>query len=175
MVDFIEQGLRAYSRDLRSERTKAALKAAKERGVKLGNPNLKTGGNPVAARQAKQAKAKKRNRVFLLLIKQKIPNYKNLNLQEIADQLNEAGYKTARGCEWRPMSVSRVLCGDADENYRHLQTRVAAKDARRFINAAEDNGHGRSVQTLLVEAMNKLMVEWGEAPIIDFGSAGRSK
>ena len=95
------------------KRTKAALQAAKKRGVKLGNPCLKNGeqipgsGNTANARKARTSKADQ----FALDIAQVINEelVPGQSLRELADDLNNFGYKTARGKEWQATSVKRIL------------------------------------------------------------------
>jgi len=55
--------------------------------------------------------------------------------------------------------------------FKHLQVRLSADDAKRFKRAADDRG--MSVQGGLVEAINKIIIEWGESPVSDPGSAGK--
>jgi DNA invertase Pin-like site-specific DNA recombinase len=101
-----------YERELISERTKAALQAAKARGVKLGNPKLAEvrHSDTTAASEARKAKAKERNAEILEIINEMRDNAGNaLSLRDLTAMLNEAGYKTSRGKEWHPTSVSRVL------------------------------------------------------------------
>lgn len=56
--------------------------------------------------------------------------------------------------------------------FKHLQVRLSAEDAKRFKRAAEDRG--LSVQGGLVDAVNRLMIEWDESPVFDPGSAGKN-
>ena len=105
-----------YERQLISERTKAALKAAKARGVKLGNPRLSEvrPTDTTKARQAKIIKAKQRNAEMVEIINEMVeamrPDQRDcVSLRTLASLLNDAGYKTARGKEWHPTSVSRLL------------------------------------------------------------------
>ena len=48
---------------------------------------------------------------------------------------------------------------------RHLQVRLTRNDAVRFKRAAEDRG--LTIQSALVEAINRLFAEWREAPAAD--------
>jgi hypothetical protein len=48
---------------------------------------------------------------------------------------------------------------------RHLQVRLTRNDAVRFKHAAEDRG--LTIQSALVEAINRILAEWGEAPAAD--------
>jgi DNA invertase Pin-like site-specific DNA recombinase len=95
-----------------SDRTKAALAAAKERGVLLGaaNPkcqNLPDGayarGGQVTKARALEAYADVRAEIFSMKINH------GLSYQEIANTLNARGRFTRHGKEWHPMQVSRVL------------------------------------------------------------------
>jgi DNA invertase Pin-like site-specific DNA recombinase len=80
-------------RALISQRTKAALSAAKARGQKLGNPNLS------AARRAAN----------VLPIIAEIQKTGATTLRAIADALNKRGISTPRGRQWEAMSVKNVL------------------------------------------------------------------
>ena len=101
-----------YERELISERTKAALKAAKARGVVLGNPRLDEVRNTdtTAATIAKTAKANSRNAEMLEIINEIQDSVSTaLSTRQLAKHLNDAGYKTARGGHWHATSVNRVL------------------------------------------------------------------
>lgn len=92
-----------------SERTKAALDAAKRRGRKLGNPaNLKRQAEGrVLGTLARQARAKARAQelkpVFDTLQAQ------GQSLRAIARELSARRIPTARGGEWTAGAVARVL------------------------------------------------------------------
>jgi DNA invertase Pin-like site-specific DNA recombinase len=84
-----------------SERTKAALAAAKARGVKLGNPNI----GVAHARSRAEADA------FAARVKPTIEALRaeGLTLRAIAAKLTEAGVATARGGKWEAAQVNAVL------------------------------------------------------------------
>ncbi len=91
-------------REFISQRTKAALKAAKARGVKLGGNR----GNIDKANEAASNKAKKdaeQYRSQIELIRSSgIESFKG-----IADKLNELGVKTVRGGEFKAEQVKRLI------------------------------------------------------------------
>ena len=90
-----------------SERTKAALQAAKERGVKLGSPNPLLG-----SKKGAEALVAKGN-----LFTQKVTPVVNdivarvgTNLREIARELEVRGVKTANGYDhWHPAQVGKLM------------------------------------------------------------------
>jgi DNA invertase Pin-like site-specific DNA recombinase len=86
-------------------RTKAALQAAKQRGVKLGNPRLAE----VAARgsQAMREQADRFAANILPLIQPLAAEGKSL--REMAAVLNERNVPTARGGKWGPTQVRDLL------------------------------------------------------------------
>jgi DNA invertase Pin-like site-specific DNA recombinase len=96
-----------------SERTKAALAAAKARGVKLGNPNgaraLK--GKQVGNKQAVVAvKANAERRAAdLKEIVDDLRSQGVCSLRTISAELNVRGVLTPRGATWHPTSVARLL------------------------------------------------------------------
>ena len=84
-----------------SERTKAALAAAKERGVELGkNGKVLARAN----RDAAEVFAKTMETQFALL-----GITPHTSLAEIAAHLNRAGIKTREGGIWYKVTVARVL------------------------------------------------------------------
>jgi DNA invertase Pin-like site-specific DNA recombinase len=97
-----------------SERTKAALAAAKARGVKLGNPN---GARALRGRQigneaavaAIKSKAQRDATKTHALIQAVIAERGTTTLAVLAKLLNERGVPTPRGGLWYPTSVKLVL------------------------------------------------------------------
>jgi len=90
-----------------SARTKAALAAAKARGVKLGNPK-----NFVGAQAKGLAASKRRAQAFAATV---LPSIREIGaegittLAGIAAELNRHRIVTERGSDWHAMSVARVL------------------------------------------------------------------
>ncbi len=107
-------GIRAvvaqHERDLISSRTKAALAAAKRRGVKLGGdrgvvPGKKTRAKAVEALQARaDAKA-----ADLAPIIAELQAAGKTSLRAIAAGLNDLGIPTARGGKWSSPQVMRMM------------------------------------------------------------------
>jgi DNA invertase Pin-like site-specific DNA recombinase len=94
-------------RALISVRTKAALQAAKARGVRLGNwVNLDEARQRGRAVQAAEAAQLARN---LLPVVREVQADGAGTLAAIAAALNARGVPTARGASWSPMQVKRVL------------------------------------------------------------------
>jgi len=94
-----------------SQRTKAALDAARARGVKLGNPNLRR-GSPEAARRAAgaaSARASSNAKDVLPFVREaQLAGAKSL--REVAKALEARGIRTPRGSvTWAPAQVSRVI------------------------------------------------------------------
>ena len=102
----IYAALAQKERALISERTKAALRAAKAQGTVLGNPRL----SDAAARGT--AAGKSRADQFaanLLPLVREIQKAGASSLNAIADALNKRGIRTARGKEWTHVQVGHVL------------------------------------------------------------------
>jgi DNA invertase Pin-like site-specific DNA recombinase len=99
-----------HERKAISDRTTAALAAAKARGVKLGNPKLKPGtaATAAAARIGLSAKAN----AFAEDLRDVIELAKSeglATLEDLAEHLTSLSCPTPRGCAWTPMAVSRLL------------------------------------------------------------------
>lgn len=96
-----------WEREQISLRTRAALQAAKERGVKLGNPvNLEEASKKGA--KAHRAKADQFAANVLPII-QEIKAAGVTTVRGITQALNARGVKSARGGEWHPTAVQRLL------------------------------------------------------------------
>ena len=95
-----------------SVRTKAALAAAKARGTKLGGYrwDIRTMATKGNARSIKirSAKAAKRAADLMPVIGD-LKAMGAVSLHQIAAGLNDRGIKTARGGEWSPVQVQRVM------------------------------------------------------------------
>ena len=89
-----------------SLRTKEALKAAKAKGVKLGNPRWNESVD--AARTVCSAKAAKRISMVHPII-EGLRSSGIDTLTGLANALNERGIKTGQGSRWHPQTVKRVL------------------------------------------------------------------
>ncbi|MFO0268915.1 MAG: recombinase family protein [Gemmatimonadota bacterium] len=96
-----------HERDLISERTRAALKAVKKRGVKLGSPNPKKGsrvGVKVLIQQADEYADR------VLPIVNELQRHGYHTLRDIAKGLMARGVKTPRGnVEWHPAQVANLI------------------------------------------------------------------
>ena len=84
-----------------SQRTKAAMAAAKARGQKFGNPRI-IELNKTRKRTAKKF-ANGLSHIILPL------RQKGLTYQEISNTINQMGIKTPNGMEFHPTQVKRIL------------------------------------------------------------------
>ncbi len=91
----------AQEREFISQRTKSAMAAAKSKGKTFGNPRLSE-LNRTRKRQAKTF-AQEVSPIIVPLRK------RGLTLQQIANTLNEMNIRTAKGCQYQPIQVKRIL------------------------------------------------------------------
>ena len=98
-----------HEREMISQRTKAALDAARARGVKLGTPaNLcRQLDGSAKGNAAKTAKAVKRAADLLPVIAPLKAD--GASLRQIADGLNRCGVPAPRGGDWSVVAVKRIL------------------------------------------------------------------
>mgnify|MGYP003684209775 FL=1 len=94
-----------HEREAISQRTKAALQAAKARGVKLGNPRAAEA--VPFAQKAIQAQANRFAESVAPLI-QKMRD-EGMSFAAIATELNARNIQTARGSSWHPATVRNVI------------------------------------------------------------------
>lgn len=95
-----------HEREMISERTKAALQAAKARGKVLGNPRLREAA--VLAVDALKTGADRFAANVLPIIRE-IQASGVTSANAIAGKLNERGVKTARGGKWTHVQVGAAL------------------------------------------------------------------
>jgi DNA invertase Pin-like site-specific DNA recombinase len=100
-----------HEREMISQRTTAALAAAKARGVKLGNPNgaraLCGLGNAQAIAAVRAGADAHMNRVLPVI--ETIRGEGTTSLHGIAEELNQRGILTARGGGWYATTVKNLL------------------------------------------------------------------
>jgi DNA invertase Pin-like site-specific DNA recombinase len=98
-----------HEREAISARTKAALAAAKARGVTLGNPRLKPGNRATASAASQAASAKARAFAEDLRDVIEAAAADGLEtLRQFAERLNELSCPTPRGARWTPTAVRRL-------------------------------------------------------------------
>jgi len=93
--------LNQQEREQVSTRTRAALAAAKARGVKLGNPNLAE-MNRTRKNQARVFADQHCNLIWTLRNGGK-------TLREICSVMNDSGIKTSKGGVFHPVQITRIL------------------------------------------------------------------
>lgn len=92
-----------------SERTRAALAAAKARGVRLGNPRLKPGNRAsaaVASRTRSQRASDRARELFDVI--ENAATLGHVSLRQLAHYLNELGIASPNGGQWHANSVRRI-------------------------------------------------------------------
>ena len=104
----LEFGIRAvvaqHEREEISKRTKAALQAAKARGVRLGSPN------PSAGAAVTSAAADEYASTVAPIVRSIVAKMGAASLRAIAQQLQAHGVQTARGgTAWSPSSVANLM------------------------------------------------------------------
>jgi DNA invertase Pin-like site-specific DNA recombinase len=111
MVVQIMAAVAQAERRMISARTKAALQAAKARGVRLGGDR---GNLPVVGDKGRAISAAERHRKAEQRTKDLAPTIAELraqgatSLRQIAEGLNERGITTARGGRWSAVQVQRL-------------------------------------------------------------------
>lgn len=125
-----------------SERTKAALAAAKARGVKLGNPqNLTLAGRRKGSARgvlAKQAKAARRAADLAPVIERLGP----MSRSRLAEALNTEGVPAPRGGTWTTTTVCRLLARLAEPVVMKVP-KVKAKGPRSNAKARKPSRRSR--------------------------------
>jgi DNA invertase Pin-like site-specific DNA recombinase len=101
-----------HEREMISQRTKAALAAAKARGKKLGNPNYETA---LARARAALGYHPPPPEVLDLMVRWR---REGDTLQKIADRLNALNVRTAQGFRWYPASVRAALLRNRKEAWK---------------------------------------------------------
>lgn len=99
----IYAALAEQEREFISQRTKAALKAAKARGVALGGLRPGTKARNEGAKQAANDRAEKLRPEFELMMKH------DYTLKQIADSLNARNITTPKGGKWQATQVKRII------------------------------------------------------------------
>jgi DNA invertase Pin-like site-specific DNA recombinase len=102
-----------HEREMISQRTKAALDAAKQRGTRLGNPNgaaaLQRAGKGNSAAAEAQRRAAEKHAAQVMPAIEDIRGAGITSLERIAAELNRREIKTARGGKWYAKTVSNTL------------------------------------------------------------------
>lgn len=110
-----------HEREMISQRTKAALQAAKARGVKLGSPEPKKGA--AVRTQVVQEKAD-RFAAHILPVIHDLQAQGITSYRAIARALNARGIQTANQRQWYPTTVKNLLQRIRGKKTCHLSTRA---------------------------------------------------
>lgn len=97
-------------RETISSRTKAALRAKKDKGFKLGAPNASISNDMrIKSAEALRRKADNNanNRRAYIVIKSLVEQ--KMTLQYIASYLNQNDFRTSKNCLFTPIAVSRLI------------------------------------------------------------------
>lgn len=98
-------------RKMISQRTKAALAAARRRGVRLGNPNgakhLRRYGNRSAVAAVRQNANERADNLRPII--EELHAAGIVSVKAVADELNRRGIVTPRGGRWHPTSAARLM------------------------------------------------------------------
>jgi len=139
-----------HEREMISQRTRAALWAAKRRGVKLGSPDPRHGSKAGLASIGNKAAAHAAN---VLPVIEAVIAAGTRTLREIAAALNARGLRTARGGSWHAETVARLL------RYRQgaalISANIRAVESAALIAplaATRDHTHVRSVLDRIILA-----------------------
>ena len=98
-----------------SQRTRAALEAAKARGTELGGRRVSAHKWAAIAASGRKAGTAARSKAAAEWVKDVMPVIEDIrgsgatSLRQIADRLNERGIETRRGQQWTATQVMRVL------------------------------------------------------------------
>jgi DNA invertase Pin-like site-specific DNA recombinase len=95
-----------HERDMISARTKQALAAARERGVKLGGPNIAEAARLGAASNRVNADRFAANTLPII---REIQASGVSTLRGVARALTARGIPSARGTSWSPVAVSNII------------------------------------------------------------------
>jgi len=95
-----------HERAMIGDRTKAGLRAAKARGIKLGNPNWQLAQN-LATLEAERRAHEFAVKMQPILVA--IDPEQRLSPNELADALNGLGYRPRRAATWSKQSAANLL------------------------------------------------------------------
>jgi len=96
-------------RELISIRTKQALAEKQKQGIKLGNPQNLTNDSRLKSIQVRKEKARTNKANIQAAELSRLYKTNGHTLQQIANKLNEQGYRTSRGKEFKPNTIKRLL------------------------------------------------------------------
>jgi len=126
-----------YERDLISQRTKAAMAAAKARGIKLGNPRYQE-----ALAKAREARGYRPAPLEVLNLMLEWRGHGDV-LRKIADRLNSLNIRTPQGFRWYASSVRVALSRVTTEAFKDAltQDRIDATTEERIDALTQPPNH----------------------------------
>jgi len=107
LVCHIMVALGQHERKMIATRVREALQQARNRGVKLGGPNIAEARQ--LANKVRAERAKEQNDRLRSLVQETMAKTGLSKLADIAQALNLRGIRTPRGCQFSPTHVHRLL------------------------------------------------------------------